>query len=66
MTTSLRPQLRRLAVLMTAVLWLAGLALLSPGSARAIGGLCNGRPASHTWLDASFQPGPGISPGHRS
>jgi Ca2+-binding RTX toxin-like protein len=59
MTTSLRPQsLKRLAVLMTAVLWLAGLALLSPGSARAIGGLCNGRPASATWLDASFQPGP--------
>ncbi len=57
-TSSLRPPLRRLAILTTAAVWLAGLAALSSGSARAIGGLCNGRPASATWLDASYQPGP--------
>jgi Ca2+-binding RTX toxin-like protein len=45
-------------VLTTTAVWLAGLALLSSGSAQGIGGLCNGRPASATWLDASFQPGP--------
>jgi hypothetical protein len=33
---------------------------VSSGSSQAIGGLCNGRPASHTWLDASGQYGPAL------
>jgi Ca2+-binding RTX toxin-like protein len=57
-TISFRPRPGRLAVLTAAAVWLAGLAALSSGSATAIGGLCNGRPASATWLDASYQPGP--------
>src|SRR5256714_13140076 len=63
MTTSNRPRLQRLAVLTTTAAWVAGLALLSPGPAKAIGGLCNGRPASHTWLDASGQYGPALLDG---
>jgi len=35
-----------------------GLGLIGAGPARSIGGLCNGAPASHSWLDASGQPGP--------
>jgi len=63
MTTSIRPRLRRLAVLTTTAAWLGGVMLLSTGPAHAIGGLCNGRPASHTWLDASYQPGPALLEG---
>src|SRR6267378_3685297 len=38
---------------------LAGLGMASQvGSARALGALCEGRPASHPWLDASGQAGP--------
>src|SRR6185503_19740439 len=40
-----------------------GLALLNGGSSSAIGGLCNGRPASHTWLNASGQYGPALIDG---
>jgi|GEM_PF-1598351 len=43
--------------------FMAGAALLSGGAAHAIGGLCNGQPASHTWLDASGQPGPTVIDG---
>jgi len=43
-----------------AVVFMMGLAGFSPHDARAIGGLCEGRPASHPWLDASGQPGPAI------
>jgi Ca2+-binding RTX toxin-like protein len=57
-TISLRLRPRRLVVLTTTAVWLAGVAALATGSATAIGGLCNGRPASATWLDASYQPGP--------
>ena len=35
-----------------------GIGVSGAGSAQSIGGLCNGAPASHTWLDASGQPGP--------
>ena len=42
---------------------MVGLALLNGGSAQSIGGLCNGRPASHTWLDASGQYGPALIDG---
>jgi Ca2+-binding RTX toxin-like protein len=45
--------------------FMAGLAFLNNGSAHAIGGLCNGRPASHTWLDASGQYGPAVIDGTR-
>ena len=41
----------------------AGLALLNGGSSNAIGGLCNGFPASHTWMDASGQYGPALLDG---
>src|ERR1051325_10558644 len=40
------------------VLFATGLGLLSNSPAQSIGGLCNGQPASRTWLDASGQPGP--------
>src|SRR5439155_24745955 len=43
--------------------FLVGLALLNTGGAHAIGGLCNGEPASHTWLDASGQYGPAVLDG---
>src|SRR5436305_4703053 len=42
---------------------LVGFALMDAGGAQAIGGLCNGQPASHTWLDASGQYGPAIIDG---
>jgi Ca2+-binding RTX toxin-like protein len=45
--------------------FMVGLAFLNGGAAQSIGGLCNGRPASHTWLDASGQPGPAIIEGTR-
>ena len=45
--------------------FMMGLALLNSGGAHAIGGLCNGEPASHTWLDASGQPGPAVLEGTR-
>ena len=37
--------------------FMLGMAFLNSGGAHAIGGLCNGEPASHTWLDASGQYG---------
>src|SRR5216684_716794 len=43
--------------------FMMGIALLNTGTAHAIGGLCNGRPASHTWLDASGQYGPAVIDG---
>ena len=46
-----------------AVVFTIGLAVLSPHDARSIGGLCEGRPASHPWLDASGQAGPAIIQG---
>lgn len=50
-----------------AAVFLAGLGLTAPiGSARAIGGLCQGRPASHPWLDASGQPGPAVIEGTKA
>ncbi|MDQ1500428.1 MAG: hypothetical protein QOI86_3768, partial [Actinomycetota bacterium] len=45
--------------------FMLGIAFLNNGSAHAIGGLCNGRPASHTWLDASGQYGPAVIDGTR-
>ena len=45
----------RLAMVTATGGFMMGLAFLNSGSAHAIGGLCNGRPASHTWLDASGQ-----------
>src|SRR5690349_815886 len=44
---------------------LVGAGGLAAGPARAIGGLCNGRPASRTWLDASGQAGPALIDGTR-
>src|SRR3954453_3716282 len=43
--------------------FMVGVAFLNAGSAQSIGGLCNGQPASHTWLDASGQPGPALLDG---
>src|SRR5258705_378224 len=46
------------------VLLAAGLGVgLGTNPARSIGGLCNGAPASHSWLDASGQPGPTLIDG---
>jgi Ca2+-binding RTX toxin-like protein len=53
----------RLVLVLTTSGFLAGVAFLDTGSAHAIGGLCNGQPASHTWLDASGQPGPAVLDG---
>src|SRR5205823_9422840 len=51
-------KLGRLALITATSGFMVGLALLNGGTSNAIGGLCNGRPASHTWLDASGQYGP--------
>jgi Ca2+-binding RTX toxin-like protein len=53
----------RVAVVAATGTFVVGAALLNTGGAHAIGGLCNGRPASHTWLDASGQPGPAVLEG---
>ncbi len=53
----------RAAIATTTLGFMVGLVFLNPGSAHSIGGLCNGQPASHTWLDASGQPGPALLDG---
>jgi Ca2+-binding RTX toxin-like protein len=53
----------RTAMAISTVSFMVGLAFLNAGSAQSIGGICNGQPASHTWLDASGQPGPAILDG---
>jgi len=53
----------RLAMVTATGGFMMGLAFLNSGTAHAIGGLCNGRPASHTWLDASGQYGPAVIDG---
>src|SRR5258706_10844191 len=55
----------RLAMVTATGGFMMGLAFLNSGTAHAIGGLCNGRPASHTWLDASGQYGPAVIDGTR-
>jgi Ca2+-binding RTX toxin-like protein len=60
---SLRQKTGRLALATASTGFIVGLAFLNSGSAHAIGGLCNGRPASHTWLDASGQYGPALIEG---
>ena len=55
---SLHQKTGRLALVTASTGFVVGLAFLNGGTSHAIGGLCNGRPASHTWLDASGQPGP--------
>jgi Ca2+-binding RTX toxin-like protein len=54
---------RRAPVVLATALFATGLGLMSNTSAQSIGGLCNGLPASHTWLDASGQPGPTLIDG---
>ena len=56
-------KLGRMALLTATTGFMVGVALLNGGSSNAIGGLCNGRPASHTWLDASGQYGPALLDG---
>jgi Ca2+-binding RTX toxin-like protein len=56
-------KLGRLALLTATTGFMVGAALLNTGTSNAIGGLCNGRPASHTWLDASGQYGPALIDG---
>ena len=53
----------RAAMTITTLGFMVGVAFLNAGSAQSIGGLCNGQPASHSWLDASGQPGPAILDG---
>ena len=62
-TLALRQKTGRLAMVTATAGFAVGLAFLSNGNAHAIGGLCNGRPASHTWLDASGQYGPALIDG---
>ena len=56
-------KLSRVALASTTTGFVLGLAFLNGGPALAIGGLCNGTPASHTWLDASGQYGPTLLDG---
>ncbi len=56
---------KRLATLTATATFMMGAAVLNAGGVHAIGGLCNGRPASHTWLDASGQYGPAVLDGTR-
>ena len=56
-------RLRRWPVVAAAGAFVVGLAALEGGGAQAIGGLCNGRPATRTWLDASGQSGPALIDG---
>src|SRR4051812_29416910 len=56
-------KLGRLALITATTGFMVGVALLNGGTSNAIGGLCNGRPASHTWLDASRQYGPALIDG---
>ena len=60
---SLRQKTGRLALVTASTGFVVGLAFLNSGTAHSIGGLCNGRPASHTWLDASGQYGPALIDG---
>lgn len=50
---------------MTALIGLTLGSLFNSAAARSVGALCNGRPASRTWLDASGQPGPAVLDGTR-
>jgi len=61
--SALKNKAGRLAMVTTTAGFMVGLALLNGGSAQSIGGLCNGQPASHTWLDASGQYGPALLDG---
>jgi len=59
-------RLRRWLAVAATGAFLAGAGVLNGGGAGAVGGLCNGRPASRTWLDASGQPGPALIDGTKS
>lgn len=56
----------RVVMVTATATFLMGAAVLDGGGVHAIGGLCNGRPASHTWLDASGQYGPAVLDGTKS
>jgi Ca2+-binding RTX toxin-like protein len=58
MVRSLRRGRRTAALAAALLVYGLGVGLSGAGSAQSIGGLCDGRPASHTWLDASGQYGP--------
>src|SRR3954453_2189669 len=60
---SLRQKTGRLALVTASTGFVVGLAFLNGGTAHSIGGLCNGRPASPPWLDASGQYGPALISG---
>src|SRR5687768_17901238 len=61
--SALKNKAARLATVTATAGFMVGLAFLNGGQAHSIGGLCNGRPASHTWLDASGQYGPALLDG---
>ncbi|HEV7534918.1 MAG TPA: hypothetical protein VGP90_04735, partial [Acidimicrobiia bacterium] len=61
--SALKNKVGRLAMITTTTGFMVGMAFLNGGTAHSIGGLCNGRPASHTWLDASGQYGPALLDG---
>src|SRR5207245_10341793 len=60
---ALRQKTGRLALVTSSTAFVVGLAFLNAGQDHSIGGLCNGEPASHTWLDASGQYGPALLDG---
>src|SRR5437764_12704287 len=61
--SALKNKAARLAMVTATGGFMVGMAFLNGGTAHSIGGLCNGRPASHTWLDASGQYGPALLDG---
>ena len=61
--TLIKNKAGRLVVVGATSVFAVGVGFLSSGTAHAIGGLCNGQPASHTWLDASGQYGPALLDG---
>ena len=61
--SALKNKAARLATVTATAGFMVGLAFLNGGQAHSIGGLCNGQPASHTWLDASGQYGPALLDG---
>src|SRR4051812_46786052 len=61
--SALKNKAARLAMVTTTAGFMVGMAFLSGGQAHAIGGLCNGRPASHPRLGPSGPYGPALFAG---
>src|SRR5207302_10050377 len=65
-TLDRKARIRAVKLGMVTALLVGGLGVTTQiGSAQSIGALCDGRPASHPWLDASGQAGPTFIEGTR-